>query len=527
MLRTCWYATLLFCLMLAASACGGAGSAVPDTPSTPRPTPTPTPTPGATATPTPAPTGTPLPPTSSNGVLALQLSGWFSSTAKSVLVTLNGSPFPVATIPPYCSSTCTIWEPAPAGSNVPLNIKTYASADASETPLAIANASPTIFNGQTTTVNAVLTPVMNSWSVSLVPATVQEGMANHVTVKINAFDVSGTAITATYVDPNGISPTFSASLADPTNQTTLQAAPGDNVPGGIEYSGSGGGPATVSVTQGAISRSETLGYSAPAAGTIEFSTFDGEFLNEWGAPSVNPIRKYVFTNSGAPIAVAFDGNGTVWTSAGGGIAGYRQDSTYAGYIRFPSGDKLLTFDRSGNLYSAVPANGVWNVLNEYHVNADLSLTLVRTITAPSADINSAAVAPDGTIYIGMTANYTAGNSQSAVYEYSAGSGSGAVAPVAANSYVGQVAVDGTGNVYAVVNPQYEPTAQIYKWTAGSFGANSGAIVFSGTASMQYFSVAPDGHGCGALYATSAIAFSWGSGYCPPADQMALRMAAAL
>lgn len=467
----------------------------------------------------------PLNPT--NGALTVQLSS-LSGAAKSAVITVGGTPLPVATIPPGCGSTCSITEPASAGPvGQPVQVSTYQAANGTGTPLNIGSNTGTIINGQQTTVTIALSPVMASYSVSLNPATVQEGFGAQVAVNVNAFDASGAAISGAFVSPTGTVPSFGESIADATGQTTILATPAPNVAGSIQYSGAGTGPSTVTVTNGSTSHSAALGYSAVAAGTIGFASLvngtNNTVVSEWSSTSANAIRQIYGPNS-VVYGVAFDPNGTVWENVTSGLVGFKADGSYAGTIKFSYGDHLLTFDRSGHVYTVYPVSGTYNVMNEYQINADLSLTLVRTITAPPGQISSAAVAPDGTIYLGVSNSGTVSNPQPGVYEYGANGGSGNITPIASNTYVvGIVGVDSSGNVYAKMDDSKYP-ANVAKWAAGTFNSSSPSTFATsniGTGFIETFVVAPDGHGCGVQndpsspHGFGSLNFHWGSGYCPP------------
>jgi len=214
-------------LILALSACGGAGTALPNANA-------PTNTIGQSALGSIALTIS-IPHASATTATA-RTPAYVSPATQSVSVSPAGASaqlFVVTPSSPHCTNssavlTCTLSATASIGQNKSVVIATFATVDGTGTALSIGTVVTNVVAGRANPVMVTLNGVVAAVSVVLTPGTVTKGTAATVGLIVNALDVSGNTIIApgVYVDKNGNPVTITivdvdASQSTTTSQTTV------------------------------------------------------------------------------------------------------------------------------------------------------------------------------------------------------------------------------------------------------------------------------------------------------------------
>lgn len=378
-------------------------------------------------------------------------------------------------VPAGCSTNpaCTVTVSAPVGTNTAVQVLLFRTTDGSGTPLAVGTATTSFIANQATSTGFPLNGVMASFTVQ--PPTVTQGKPASFTPTINALDAAGETLAAGYVTKQYATPgPFTATVSDATGQTTVSGV------SLIKYSGSGAGPATITMT--------TAGY-APASASMTYAsppplvpTFAAAFIScvestntttvdEYGSSPPVPVRQFVYqTCSSTPLR--FDVNGTLW----GGPLGIKSDGTSAGTLGIS--DELLAFDLNGNVYAT---NTTSNALNVYATSSGTP-SLVRFIQN-AGSICSAAVDLQSNLYVGLC--------NGGVTEYAAGSATVLASDSAAYP---PIAVDRSGNVYAL-----NAAKALVAYTPGLFGHGSPQTTSCTASSIKDLAVDTVGN----LYVASA------------------------
>lgn len=426
-------------------------------------------------TPTPTPSGT--------GILEIDFTNVQVGNA-SIAITVNGTPYPATRLSSPCLGTasCSFAQfQLPNASRAAIGITMYNTVDGSGPAVGYASTTSDIIAAQTVATSVAVIPVMTSFTVTLNPSIAITGTANDLGIDLHpvgATDISNT----NFVDANGRPLTFSATVNDPTGQTTVTKQPTLETPGTLHYSGSGTGPATVTVQSGSLSSSVALNYAAPSAnaafGVIEAYTYGSATLSYYPLGAATPTWS-VNSNLDGVRGLAFDPSGNVWVGTIAGITGFHSDGSSIGTIPITS-QFIVTFDFAGNLYTR---DTTTNNLYVYSVSGATG-TLTRTITLP-APVGSAAVDTSGNIYV----TTVGGTGQApALYMFAPSATSASVWNF---NYYGSIATDKAGDLFM------NWSDGVIEWAAGTpISSSPTKTVF--TATYPYltgFEVTPSGDGC--------------------------------
>jgi len=461
---------------------------------------------GTPTNPTP-PTATAKPTSMPSPTLATFQLGALPSTVKSAAVIFSTGPLKEASFPSACpaSPSCSITVPAPAPTSATgYRVYVYPTTDGSGTALEIATGVIGIVPGQDNmTAVSTFYSVVDSYTLSVSPATITAQIATSIVANVIEKDVTGAIISSQSVTKDGSFPAFEVSVSESDGTTTMtgfgrakrvsastkraDVAAGDYL-GTYYYSGIAPYPTSfTSNVYGVNGSGSPLPGYMPVTATLTVE----QPQNSVGyalAPNVTDLystgtatlaRSYSIQYGYADF-VRFDPSGTVWIQNYQGtypIFGEEDDFTLGGVtaqgtaappITMPTGDSFLGFDAAGRLYIASPGAltgqpiaGQPAVL-VYAVGAGSALTLVRTVAVPSPPCTGAADA-SGRLYLATcTAN--------GVAEYAPG----VTGPSASNSTAaGPVAVDPSGDVFATYG------SAIGEWTAGTFGPAAPSRLLTG------------------------------------------------
>jgi hypothetical protein len=148
-----------------------------------------------------------------------------------------------------------------------------------------------------------------------------------------------------------------------------------------------------------------------------------------------------------------------YVSAGDLLIDYPQGNGVSGTSTFAG----LAVDRSGDLYAAVPSEGVVDV---FAPNFSQGQVTLETLSDPSESPYNIAVCPDGTVYV---ANETVQGTTQSVSIYAAGATSPTGSISNASLFAGTVACDEAGNVYVTWWPPSGYSQVIERYGPGGEG----------------------------------------------------------
>ncbi len=358
---------------------------------------------------------------------------------------------------------CTVEFPAPLGTET-VDVSTYASNDATGTPLSVAPVSITVVAGQVNTVSLTLSGVVAALKLAGAAVILNAGTASSAPITVEALDAAGQVIVGPggYVDANDNPVTITLSDSDTSGATSLTpttvSAPNTAVT--LAYNGAKIGNLTITASApGVASATQSITVNvAPQYAYVQQAALSGH--------PETPLDVYQTLGGGAGVGLG----STSGTIDGGPLGAYvtagRTGSVYAGgggsqtvlhYAPFPTAGS--TPDRtiqSGNLpggLAADSADGVWMGFGTTlaHFPAGAS-TADRTITAivglpPSDTWNAYVVALDSQDRVYTIAG-PSGASNWRVYVLPA-NGNGAVTPIASYPYDRPPTINGrkvSGNV---------------------------------------------------------------------------------
>ncbi|MDB5094382.1 MAG: hypothetical protein JWO85_2483 [Candidatus Eremiobacteraeota bacterium] len=222
----------------------------------------------------------------------------------------------------------------------------------------------------------------------------------------------------------------------------------------VAFGGCGGGGGAPKIVTAFISPPTP----APGADRLGYALLSGS--------RSTPLDVTAYSSSGSSLyskqpfgggSIAFDASGLLWFDRIGDLTAYLPDGSDAVLPSTYGIGALATFDARGNLYTTGA-----DTVSAYAIGSDRVPRLIRTLPTPLEPCWVAADA-SGRVYV---ATCLAGPS---VFHPTLGPVS--MYPPAANdptvtntTATGPVAVDGSGNVYAVYN------GAVGVWNAGAFGA---------------------------------------------------------
>jgi hypothetical protein len=422
---------------------------------------------------------------------------WLSSATQAAQFIVNGKVHGVvlSAASPDCVTSpsglmCTFSARVPAGSNVPISVRTYASANFGGRPLAQGALVQNIYANQTTTYDVPMSGIARRIGVLTQDRTFTLGQATAEPIIAVGFDASKRVIPSTnVVDSKGNAlPPFTVTysgfangtLSENYGQTTTFACCGI-LPSTFAYDGQHTGTETfdaaaagfnsklakVKVTDGNTTLATIVASTGDVvSGGLPFII--AQFPSDANG-NVAPTRAFV--PSGGYSVYGEDGQGNFWS----GQTHYSNTDEVLGTLNLPDTQTPRARDASGNIYAVAnnpPACSVFEYAGTYGAAVPL-----RQVDFTCTASEAMGVDAGGDIYVSLD-NYS--GLASSIEEFAAGGGSGDIAPTRVipmptapslpyNQTMG-IDADAAGNVYVAfqnlaVGPIY--ANNIYEIVPGS------------------------------------------------------------